>query len=320
MEHLQSISHILLTPVQHLTHPGARIFVLYLATSLLIALIIHFKQERSQQTSEGPITGIFPTQVYTHRSTMVDYIYFITNTILYAIILAPFAGFGMFISRNIQLVLASFFTPHVMTEVSAIALTACYSVILALLADFGTFIAHYWMHRIPVLWEFHKVHHSAEVMTPITVYRMHPIDDILTLIIIGVFSGTVDAFVRFFVAPGLSLYTVYGLGVASYIFFITGYHLRHSHIWLSYGPLFSKIFISPAQHQIHHSTAKRHWNKNFGFILATWDHLFGSLYIPKEREQIKFGLGNGEDALYSSPLKLYFLPFKRALRILRSKK
>jgi sterol desaturase/sphingolipid hydroxylase (fatty acid hydroxylase superfamily) len=113
------------------------------------------------------------------------------------------------------------------------------------------------------------------------------------------------------------MYTVYGLGIASYLFFLSGYHLRHSHIWLSYGPIGSTIFISPAQHQIHHSKAKRHWDKNFGFIFAFWDYLFGSLYIPKEKETIEFGIGNGEDHLYSSPLQLYVLPFKKALRLMR---
>jgi sterol desaturase/sphingolipid hydroxylase (fatty acid hydroxylase superfamily) len=123
----------------------------------------------------------------------------------------------------------------------------------------------------------------------------------------------------FFVSPVISVYAVYGLGVATYLFFLTGYHLRHSHIWLSYGLLLSTILISPAQHQIHHSKAKRHWDKNYGFILAIWDYLFGSLYVPKQKEAIEFGIGNGEEQLYSSPLKLYLLPFKRALRLLRKR-
>jgi hypothetical protein len=294
--------------------------LLYLATSLLIALYVHFKQARLQLNSDNPIAGVFPQKVYTHRSAMVDYIYFVTNTILYAIILAPFAGFGRFISAITESALGLLFTPHVMTDISGLWATVTFSIIIALLADFGTFYTHYWMHRVPLLWEFHKVHHSAEVMTPMTVYRMHPLDDILTMTTIGILTGVADAFARFFVAPGISHYTVYGLGVASYLFFLTGYHLRHSHIWLSYGPVVSKILISPAQHQVHHSKAKRHWDKNFGFIFAIWDYLFGSLYVPKEREQIEFGIGNGEEAHYSSPLKLYFIPIKRALEILRGKR
>jgi len=319
MDYLQRFSHVLFAPLEVFTNPGSRAFLLYISTSLLIALCVHFTQSRLQKNQDGPITGIFPERVYTHRSAVVDYIYFFTNTILYAIILAPFAGFGALVSTTTQSALGAFFTPHVITEISGVWATVILSAVIALLADFGTFYAHYWMHRIPLLWEFHKVHHSAEVMTPVTVYRMHPLDDIITMIMIGILTGIADACARFFVTPSISLYSVYGIGVASYLFFLGGYHLRHSHIWLSYGPFLSKLLISPAQHQIHHSKAKRHWNKNFGFIFAIWDYLFGSLYVPKEREQIEFGIGNGEDALYSSPLKLYFLPFKRALARLRRK-
>ena len=313
MDYLPHLSNALLAPLEYFSNPGSRVFALYLATSLLIALYLHFKQARAQ----SPMAGIFPQKVYTHRSAVVDYIYFITNTILYALILAPFVGFGPLVSNSLQKGLGLLLTPTIVTDISPLVATVSFSIIIALIADFGTFISHYWMHRVPLLWEFHKVHHSAEVMTPITVYRMHPLDDVITLLTIGLLTGVADAFARFFITPNISQYTVYGLGIATYLFFLTGYHLRHSHIWLSYGPKLSKVFISPAQHQIHHSKAKRHWNKNYGFIFALWDGIFGSLYIPKERESLEFGIGNGEEALYSSPLKLYVLPFQSALKILR---
>jgi sterol desaturase/sphingolipid hydroxylase (fatty acid hydroxylase superfamily) len=87
-------------------------------------------------------------------------------------------------------------------------------------------------------------------------------------------------------------------------------------VWFSYGPLLSKLFISPAQHQIHHSSARKHWDKNFGFIFAFWDLFFRSLYVPKEREELTFGLGEGrqEDIQYRSVTALYLLPFKKAYR------
>lgn len=317
MDYQSSASSIALAPLEHFVNPGSRTFVLYLASSLLIALFVHIKQARAQREPSGTLAGIFPRKVYTHSSAMVDYIYFALNTILYAVILVPFIGLGVFVSRHLYGALGAILTPTTLTDLSPMWATIFFSIVIALVADFGTFITHYWMHRFPLLWEFHKVHHSAEVMTPITVYRMHPLDDMLTLSVIGILTGAADALARFFVSPSISMYTVYGLGIASYLFFLSGYHLRHSHIWLSYGPIGSTIFISPAQHQIHHSKAKRHWDKNFGFIFAFWDYLFGSLYIPKEKETIEFGIGNGEDHLYSSPLQLYVLPFKKALRLMR---
>jgi sterol desaturase/sphingolipid hydroxylase (fatty acid hydroxylase superfamily) len=319
MDYLPPLSNILLAPLRYFTDPGSRAFGLYLGTSVLIALIIHLKQSREGDEDKGIAEGILPRQVYTHTSAMVDYIYLPLNAILYAVILSPFTGLSFFVSGHLQAALGTVWSPYVMTDLSPLWATIVFSIILALIADFGMFITHYWMHRFPILWEFHKVHHSAEVLTPLTVYRMHPLDDILTVSVVGILTGIADALAHFFVSPVISVYAVYGLGVATYLFFLTGYHLRHSHIWLSYGPLLSTILISPAQHQIHHSKAKRHWDKNYGFILAIWDYLFGSLYVPKQKETVEFGIGNGEEQLYSSPLKLYLLPFKRALRLLRKR-
>lgn len=293
-------------------------FLVYLGTSLLIATIIHMREAAVGSEDRGPLAFLFPKQVYSHPSAMVDYIYFFTNTILYAVIMAPLGALGPYISNSLSGFLHSISSPHVMTEISGLAATIAFTLVMSLLSDFGSFISHRWMHRNPLLWEFHKVHHSAEVLTPITVYRMHPLDDIITAGIIGGITGTCDALTRFYVAPGLSPYAIYGVGIITFLFFVSGYHLRHSHIWLSYGPFLSKILISPAQHQIHHSKAKRHWNTNYGFTFAIWDYLFGSLYIPKEREHIDFGIGNNEELDYRSTTNLYLLPFKKAFKIAKA--
>ena len=44
-------------------------------------------------------------------------------------------------------------------------------------------------HKIPALWEFHKVHHSAEVMTPLTELRQHPVEIIVVVNLIGLATG-----------------------------------------------------------------------------------------------------------------------------------
>jgi len=49
-------------------------------------------------------------------------------------------------------------------------------------------------------------------------------------------------------------------------------------------------------------------------MLAVWDWMFGSLYVPKERETLEFGLGSKEDGEYSSVAKLYGLPFVKLYR------
>jgi predicted lipoprotein len=76
---------------------------------------------------------------------------------------------------------------------------------------------------------------------------------------------------------------------------LLGANLRHSHVWLSYGPRMERILLSPAQHQVHHSVDPRHYDRNYGTILSLWDWLGGSLYLTREREQLRFGL-SAQDA------------------------
>lgn len=302
-----------LVPFNYLTDPHSRVFLLYLLTSTVIALVIHLFSART----ESPIRALVPKAVYLHRSAVVDYIYFITNSILYGVLLAPFVFFSTWISSFLFRILGGLSEPVLLAAEPNLVIVAGYTLVIAMASDFGTYLSHYLFHRIPVLWEFHKVHHSAEVLTPFTVYRMHPVDDLVTIMISGVFTGLIDALTRFFIAPGLSPFVLYGLGAVTFVFYVVGYNLRHSHIWWSFGPTLSKVFISPAQHQIHHSVARKHWDKNFGLIFALWDWMFGTLYVPVEREKITFGIGNGEDSEFSSPLRLYFLPFVKNWRRVR---
>ena len=58
-------------------------------------------------------------------------------------------------------------------------ITALFTFSYFILNDFSRFFVHKLLHEVPFLWEFHKVHHSARVLTPITVFRTHPVEGIL---------------------------------------------------------------------------------------------------------------------------------------------
>ncbi len=78
----------------------------------------------------------------------------------------------------------------------------------------------------------------------------------------------------------------------------------------------SRLFISPAQHQIHHSTDPKHWNKNFGYIFAFWDLFSKTLYVPEHRETLEFGVPGSNAADFSTVPRMYLLPFKKAGHVL----
>jgi len=303
---------------RHLTAPfvlpSSRLFLAYLVSSFLIAVIAHAVSTRGSGRDANPVADILPRDVYLHRSAVVDYWYFAVNAVLSALMLAPFAGIPLAVGDLASTILRDAGLAANGSPVASWLVDLLGTFVLFVVADFASFLVHFWFHRLPFLWEFHKVHHSAEVMTPVTVLRMHPIDDLVTLLVGGVLLGITDSVLRVCIAPNFSPVGLYGIAIFTFLFYVFGYNLRHSHVWVSYGPLLSRILISPAQHQIHHSKAKRHWNKNYGFMFAVWDWLFGSLYVPKERETLEFGLGTTEDGEYSSVLRLYGLPFVKLYR------
>ena len=141
---------------------------------------------------------------------------------------------------------------------------------------------------------------------------MHPVDDVLAMPLSGLFAGVVLGAFNFLQPGNAGAATVLGVNAVLFIYYAFGYNLRHSNVWLSYGPVLSRVFISPAQHQIHHSKAAQHFDKNFGFIFAFWDTWFGSLYVPRAKEHIEVGLPGREDEEYLSVFRLYVLPFKRS--------
>jgi sterol desaturase/sphingolipid hydroxylase (fatty acid hydroxylase superfamily) len=294
--------------------PSSRLFIVYLCSSFLIALVAHATVVRQRRSGSNLIADIVPKDVYLHRSALVDYAYFIVNAIVSALLLAPFAGISVAVSTRVTQFLSDYGLATDSLGAAPWLVNVFGTLALVIVADFSSFIVHIWFHRAPLLWEFHKVHHSAEVMTPVTVTRMHPVDDLMTMLVSGFLMGVTDSVLRVFVAPGFSPVGLYGITIFTFLFYLFGQNLRHSHVWVSYSPWLSRLLISPAQHQIHHSKAKRHWNKNYGFIFAFWDLMFGSLYVPEKKETLEFGLGTSEDGEYSSVLRLYGLPFAKLFK------
>jgi sterol desaturase/sphingolipid hydroxylase (fatty acid hydroxylase superfamily) len=192
-------------------------------------------------------------------------------------------------------------------------------VTLFLARDLGVYAAHALQHRLPVLWAFHEVHHTTTALTPLSALRVHPVDDVVSYLAVTVLSGLVTAGFRFAYGDAVTSQAFAATSLIVLGFHLAGHHLRHSHVWLSYGPRLGRLLVSPAHHQVHHSRAPRHWNRNLGQFLAVWDALFGTLYVPgREPEPIEYGVSEREDARFDSLARLYLLPFVDAGRALRS--
>jgi sterol desaturase/sphingolipid hydroxylase (fatty acid hydroxylase superfamily) len=191
-----------------------------------------------------------------------------------------------------------------------------FTLVIFIVYDFGRFLSHTLLHRIPALWEIHKVHHSAIVMTPMTAYRLHPLEIVIMSAPAVLLTGaTAWAFNRF-LGAGLTVYQFLGLHVVlTLLNFID--NLRHSPVWITYGQTLGRWIISPAHHQLHHSKEEQHYGCNVGFSLAIWDRMAGTLIVPSEKQEVfELGLDEASDPKYTGIVSLYVRPVVASVRSL----
>lgn len=305
---------------------ATRFYWLYVLSFVVLGAWLWQRHHRAASPAAGPawrqaLGFVFPPDMYRHPSAVMDYKILLANRILgpsglLARLVLGSASVAV-VATLVQQALVGALGPGPRAEWTPGMLVA-FTVVFALVSDFSTFAVHALHHRFPLLWEFHKVHHSAEVLTPFTVYRKHPVYNLvskmLDLAIVGPFMGLV----AWCFADAPVAVTLFGANFVFSIFHVAGANLRHSHIWWSFGPVLGRIFISPAQHQIHHSRDPRHYDKNYGELFALWDWLFGTLYLPgRTPEKLEFGL-TGEDAqIHPTLLAAYVVPFTNCGRLLR---
>ncbi len=297
-------------PLTQFLNPDSRLHLLYLISSLLIAIIFLWSQGKIKNS----INYLFPKSIWLHPSARIDYFVFIINIIFISLLIIPFIITTTEVFSTSYKMLQSIFGPRNLIEMSSSTTLILYTILLWLVGDFTRFLTHYLMHKIPFLWEFHKVHHSAEVLTPITQYRSHPVEVILFNLRSVISIGFVTALCTYFFSYELNLFEVMSINVFRFIFLALGSNLRHSHIPITYGKWLEYIFISPAQHQIHHSNDPKHFDTNMGSHLAIWDWIFGTLQHASKATKLVFGLDEKTKIEHRKLWKVYLVPFLKAIR------
>lgn len=286
----------------------------YMLSSVVIAWLIYRVDRRTGRTGTTKFGQFLcPPGIYLHRSAIVDYKYVAVDLSVKLLLYTPLiSGMSWLLYKSLHAFLGIIVLD--LSSLGSFSVAFLPGLIAFLLGDFGFFFSHYLMHKVPVLWHFHEVHHSAEVLTPVTVHRVHPVEDLVNALVGGGISAVAAAMYSALSSEEVHMTTIFGVNILLFVFFAAAFQLRHSHIWLSYGPWLSRVLVSPAQHQIHHSVDPKHWDKNFGFTFAFWDACFGSLYVPKSRETLRFGLSYADPQDFSTVPKLYLLPFVKAVK------
>ncbi len=155
--------------------------------------------------------------------------------------------------------------------------------------EIGYYWAHRWTHEVPLLWQFHAIHHSAEQMDWLVNSRVHPVDMVFTrlcglapLYAIGLASpltGTAN------LVPVLVLL----IGIL-WGFFV------HANVRWRFGPL-EWLLATPAFHHWHHTNDGPDCvNKNYAAVFPWVDRMFGTLYLPRHRRPERYGIDSQLEA------------------------
>ncbi|MDO9120087.1 MAG: sterol desaturase family protein [Nitrospira sp.] len=285
----------------------------YVLASVTIAgVAYHVSKKRDVPPAPSFRAFLFPRGVYGHPSALLDYRFYLVSALLNVLLFVPMlAGVGVLAEKMGKGFLIGYLAWEPPATLPVPALFAA-ALGFYLLHDFVNYWAHLLLHKVPLLWAFHQVHHSAEVLTPISAYRAHPLEFFVTAILRAPVIGLAFVFYENFPAQDLAVTTMFGVSLVGFMYGLSGLHLQHSHLPISYGPLLDRILVTPIVHQTHHSLDPRHHNKNFGVKFALWDWLFGTLCLPDRHERLRFGLVGIKKDDFATVGKLYVGPFQRA--------
>ena len=146
-------------------------------------------------------------------------------------------------------------------------------IVFFIVNDFVQWFTHVMLHKFPVLWRFHKVHHSVQEMGFAAHLRYHWMENILykplktfaVMILVG--AEPEHAFFMHF-------------------FSILIGHLNHANVRITWGPL-KYVFNNSVMHLYHHAKelpVDRANGVNFGISLSIWDYIFKKNYIPQDQD------------------------------------
>lgn len=170
--------------------------------------------------------------------------------------------------------------------------------IMFVIADFIQWNIHRLLHRVPFLWEFHKVHHSVKEMGFAAQFRFHFMETIiykaLQYIPLAMIGFGVEQFI-----------------VIHMIAVFIG-HLNHANLNWDYGPL-KYVLNNPKMHLWHHAKkipGAQKYGVNYGLSLSLWDYMFGTAHMPYHQAELELGFPGDKNyptAFHEQLLK----PFKK---------
>ncbi len=163
-------------------------------------------------------------------------------------------------------------------------------------ALFAGDLVNYWNHRLRHtrwFWPFHAVHHSPTRLDWLSAARIHPVDDLVDNVGVGLLLAACGVPVPVWMATGPFL-----------LFFDMFLHANLAIPRVPGRPL-ARLLATPALHRRHHAEDRP--SANFAGVFPVWDLIFGTFDLP---EVATAQFGAGEPLPDGLPGQLAF-PFRR---------
>jgi len=268
------------------------IYSLGFATLIAFAWLAWRRARRGRPIDLGMLArAIFSRRVLMHRSTFADLAYCVIGLATLGGIIGWAVVSTSWISDGVAAFLTRLLGPPSQPRAPDFALDAARTLALFLAYELGFFVDHTLKHRVPALWELHKAHHSAEVLTPLVNFRVHPLDSLILANNLALIIGLIGGAAQYALGRKAVSFTLFDQNVLMLLYIYLTAQLQHSEIWIPFTGLWGRVFMSPAHHQLHHSADPAHFNCNLGASLAIWDWLMGSLRMPSvEPPRLSFGV------------------------------
>lgn len=242
--------------LRHWSAPSTLISLGGIVTAFALTVLVHRWRVRQFADAWSNQLGTDATHMFFYMSGLFSVI---IGAPAYALTNAAISRFAPFLQLNLG------------RELHPIA----HFVVLTLSLDFVAYWAHRACHRVPWLWELHKVHHSQTMLTPFTNFRFHAGDVLLRTLLMLIPMAVLGTQTEVFLAV---------------IFFEVALNgMAHSDLPWTYGPL-GRLFVNPQFHRLHHSTDPRHFDHNFAQQYTFWDSLFGTAYANEHEVPPAYGL------------------------------
>lgn len=297
MDFISEVLSYLLFPLVFIIQPTSQYYWPTYLAAAATAIIAFMLMKRRKWTFKKALILVVPAKLFSHKSTKLDVKLMFIG--FYYILLQGLAVSGLtWLSvKMVGTALTSIFGQPVANFGPSYLITGMTMVLVFLAVEFGYWLSHLLMHKIPTLWEFHKVHHSAEVLTPLTEWRQHPVELAIFPALVSLAIWFVQGPIIWYFGANSQIIDPVKANLISMAFWFTILHLRHSELPFYATGILGKLIQAPAHHQVHHSTNPKHFDKNLGYCLSIWDWAFGTLYVPKKGEKFSYGLGHEDTAL-----------------------